>query len=575
MTGDVLDYEDVMAKFDDMMDWLARTYVHAMNCIHYSHDRYNYERLMMALHDRDIVRTMAFGIAGLSVVADSLSAIKYAKVKPIRDENGLVVDYETTGEFPVFGNNDPRVDDIAVDLVKRFMDNLRQHPTYRGAIHTQSVLTITSNVVYGKGTGNTPDGRRKGEPFAPGANPMHGRDSHGWLASCLSVARLPYDEAQDGISYTLSVVPADNRQGDGEAITRAADALDMYLRAGRVPHEPQRPQQGDAARCDGEPGQVSAAHHPRLGICGELHPPHARAAAWMSSTAASSTGRSDVARPDIAPLRSTELPEGSRHDFRHDLSPDAPELENYSEGDGAFGYVHSYETGSRLDGPGIRVTLFLSGLPAALPVLPQSRHVEAEARPAHPARARRHAARALRAGAARAEGRADHLRRRAAGATGVLAAHLRRGEKYGLHTALDTSGFLGDRATDEYLKSVDLVLLDIKSWDPETYRRVTRQEVAPTLRFAERLAAMNKPVWVRFVLVPGLTDDPANVEGVAKFVAPMKNVEWVEVLPFHQLGAFKWKELGHGVQARRYAAGGPELLARVLGQFRDAGCNAR
>ena len=232
VTGEALDYDDVMAKFDDMMAWLARTYVHAMNCIHYSHDRYNYERLMMALHDRDIVRTMAFGIAGLSVVADSLSAIKHAKVKPIRDENGLVTDYETTGEFPVFGNNDPRVDDIAVDMVRRFMDHLRVHATYRGAIHTQSILTITSNVVYGKGTGNTPDGRRKGEPFGPGANPMHGRDSHGWLASCLSVARLPFSDAQDGISYTLSVVPGENRQGDAEAVSRAVDALDMYCGQG-------------------------------------------------------------------------------------------------------------------------------------------------------------------------------------------------------------------------------------------------------------------------------------------------------------------------------------------------------
>jgi formate C-acetyltransferase len=231
-TGDVLDYDDVMAKFDDMMAWLARTYVHAMNCIHYSHDRYNYERLMMALHDRDILRTMAFGIAGLSVAADSLSAVKHAKVKPVRDETGLVVDYETTGDFPVFGNNDPRVDDIAADLVKQFMHHLRNNPAYRGATHTQSILTITSNVVYGKHTGNTPDGRRKGEPFAPGANPMHGRDSHGWLGSCLSCARLPYDEAQDGISYTLSVIPQPTRQGEEEAITRAASALDTYFGQG-------------------------------------------------------------------------------------------------------------------------------------------------------------------------------------------------------------------------------------------------------------------------------------------------------------------------------------------------------
>lgn len=232
VTGDVLEFDDVMAKFDAMMAWLARTYVHAMNCIHYAHDRYNYERLMMALHDRDILRTMAFGIAGLSVAADSLSAIKHAKVRPIRREDGIVVEFETTGEFPVFGNNDPRVDEIAADLVQRFMGHLRRHPTYRGATHTQSVLTITSNVVYGKATGSTPDGRRAGEPFAPGANPMHGRDSHGWLASCLSVARLPYDAAQDGISYTLSIVPQETRQGEAEAVTRAVEALDMYFGQG-------------------------------------------------------------------------------------------------------------------------------------------------------------------------------------------------------------------------------------------------------------------------------------------------------------------------------------------------------
>lgn len=232
VAGEALNYDDVMAKYDDMMAWLAQTYVHAMNCIHYAHDHYNYERLMMSLHDRDIFRTMAFGMAGLSVATDSLSAIKYAKVKPIRGEDGLIVDYETTGEFPKFGNNDPRVDDIAVDLVKRFMDKLRRHPTYRGATHTQSILTITSNVVYGQGTGNTPDGRRDGQPFAPGANPMHGRDSHGWLASCLSVARLPYAQAQDGISYTLSVVPTDNREGEAATVTRAITGFDMFFGQG-------------------------------------------------------------------------------------------------------------------------------------------------------------------------------------------------------------------------------------------------------------------------------------------------------------------------------------------------------
>jgi formate C-acetyltransferase len=236
ITSDVLDYDEVMQKFDLTMEWLARTYVHAMNCIHYMHDKYFYERLEMALHDRDILRTMAFGIAGLSVVADSLSAIKYAKVHVIRDDTGLAVDYRIeyagTNEVPQFGNNDDRVDDIASELVTRFMQKIRKHPTYRNATHTQSVLTITSNVVYGKHTGNTPDGRRKGEPFGPGANPMHGRDSHGWLASCLSVAKLPYKDALDGISYTVSVAPQKAKLSKDELIDSAVKACDMYFDQG-------------------------------------------------------------------------------------------------------------------------------------------------------------------------------------------------------------------------------------------------------------------------------------------------------------------------------------------------------
>ena len=192
----MLDYDDVAAKFDKTMDWLAETYVDALNCVHFMHDKYAYERIEMALHDRTILRTLACGIAGLSVVADSLSAIKYATVRPVRDETGLVVDYLIEGEYPSYGNDDDRVDDIAVGIVGAFMEKIRRQPTYRGAVHTQSVLTITSNVVYGKKTGNTPDGRRAGEPFAPGANPMNGRDTHGMLASALSVAKLPYDESR-------------------------------------------------------------------------------------------------------------------------------------------------------------------------------------------------------------------------------------------------------------------------------------------------------------------------------------------------------------------------------------------
>jgi formate C-acetyltransferase len=234
ITGEELDYDDVYGKFDHVMEWLARTYVHAMNCIHYMHDKYFYERLEMALHDRDILRTMAFGIAGLSVVADSLAAIKYGKIHVIRDNTGLVVDYknESKNRVPQFGNNDERVDSIASNIVTQFMQKIRKHPTYRNATHTQSVLTITSNVVYGKATGNTPDGRRKGEPFAPGANPMHGRDSHGWLASCLSVAKLPYKDALDGISYTVSVAPQKAHLSDTELVDAAVKAFDVYFDQG-------------------------------------------------------------------------------------------------------------------------------------------------------------------------------------------------------------------------------------------------------------------------------------------------------------------------------------------------------
>ncbi len=205
--GDYLDYDDVMSKYDDMMEWLAGLYVNTLNVIHYMHDKYCYEKLQMALHDREVKRYFATGIAGLSVVADSLSAIKYAKVKAIRDEDGIVVDYEIEGDYPKYGNNDDRVDDIAVNIVRTFMDKIRKHHTYRDSVPTMSILTITSNVVYGKKTGNTPDGRKMGHPLAPGANPMHGRDTHGAAASLSSVAKLPFRHAQDGISNTFSIVP--------------------------------------------------------------------------------------------------------------------------------------------------------------------------------------------------------------------------------------------------------------------------------------------------------------------------------------------------------------------------------
>lgn len=207
ITSEYLDYDEVMDKYKDMMKWLAGVYVNALNIIHYMHDKYSYERLQMALHDKNITRWFATGIAGLSVVADSLSAIKYAKVKAIRDEDGIVTDYEVEGDFPKYGNDDDRVDNIARDLVHTFLQYVKMNHTYRGGIPTTSVLTITSNVVYGKNTGSTPDGRKKGQPFAPGANPMHHRDSHGAVASLASVAKIPFKDAQDGISDTFSIIP--------------------------------------------------------------------------------------------------------------------------------------------------------------------------------------------------------------------------------------------------------------------------------------------------------------------------------------------------------------------------------
>ena len=231
ITSEYLDYNEVMEKFDTMMDYVAKIYIKALNAIHYMHDKYSYEALEMALHDReeDILRTMACGIAGLSVVADSLSAIKYAKVKTIRNEDGLVVDYEIEGDFPKYGNDDDRVDQIAVDLVKTFLNKLQKHQTYRNSKHTLSILTITSNVVYGKNTGNTPDGRRAGEPFGPGANPLHGRDVNGSLAVLNSLAKLPYEYAEDGISYTFAITPAALGKEEDTRITNLVNMLDGYF----------------------------------------------------------------------------------------------------------------------------------------------------------------------------------------------------------------------------------------------------------------------------------------------------------------------------------------------------------
>ena len=228
--SEYLNYDEVMVKFNQMMDYVAKIYIKALNAIHYMHDKYSYEAIEMALHDKDIIRTMACGIAGLSVVADSLSAIKYAKVKVMRDESGLAVDYEVEGDFPKFGNDDDRVDQIAVEVVKTFLHKLQRHQTYRNSKHTLSILTITSNVVYGKATGNTPDGRKSGAPFGPGANPLHGRDVNGALAVMNSIAKLPFEQSEDGISYTFSITPGTLGKSEDERITNLVNMLDGYFK---------------------------------------------------------------------------------------------------------------------------------------------------------------------------------------------------------------------------------------------------------------------------------------------------------------------------------------------------------
>jgi formate C-acetyltransferase len=232
LTGEYLEYEELATAYDRMLDWLAATYVNTLNVIHFMHDKYAYERIEMALHDHPVHRFMACGIAGLSVAADSLSAVKHARVKVIRDDTGLAVDYAIEGDYPAYGNNDDRADSIAAGLVTSFMAKVREHPTYRDAEHTQSVLTITSNVVYGKHTGNTPDGRRAGQPFAPGANPMNGRDRHGVAASALSVAKLPYEQARDGISLTTTITPEGLGHAPAERAGHLVGILDAYTASG-------------------------------------------------------------------------------------------------------------------------------------------------------------------------------------------------------------------------------------------------------------------------------------------------------------------------------------------------------
>ena len=387
----MLDFDDVLAKFERMMDWLAGVYVNAMNIIHYMHDKYAYERIEMALHDYSPLRTMAFGMAGLSVIADSLSAIKYAKVRVVRDKTGLVTDYKTEGEFPQFGNNDNRVDQLAVWVVSTFMSKLRKYPTYRHALHTQSILTITSNVVYGKATGNTPDGRRHGEPFAPGANPMHGRDSHGIHASAASVAKIPYRDAQDGISLTTTVVPEGwgaSRRTESTNLTAMLDAffgatgyhmnvnvLNRETLLDAMDHPEKYPsltirvsgyavnfvrltreQQMDVINRTFH--GVTPWHSMRARQGRRSRSGGARAAKLAASgSEAAKPSRQQAAPPPSKPLKAEEPARA-----RVNLARKVPETDVKQALDsGDMGFLHSFTTGSTVDGPGVRVVAWTTG----------------------------------------------------------------------------------------------------------------------------------------------------------------------------------------------------------------------
>ena len=422
ITADVLNYDDVIDRLNPTLDWLAKMYVNALNIIHYMHDKYCYEAIEMALHDRDILRTLACGIAGLSHAADSLSAIKYAKVKPVRDERGIIVDFETEGEFPCFGNNDDRADDFAKLIVSMMMSKIRMYPSYRNATHTQSVLTITSNVVYGKKTGNTPDGRKKGEAFAPGANPSNGRDTHGALAALMSVAKIPYDDAEDGISLTLSVVPA--------ALGSEAERIDARMRRARrvflerrLPRQHQCAQSRDAAGRDEAPGEVSAVDDPGVRLRGELRQAHEGTAARrpQPDVPRVHVGGCHERAPHWQPLRAPgrapgdEGEQGGERLFRC--------ASGRRRGDRGRGrsrrlraLVRSRQHGGRPRPPLRRVS---DRLPPALPVLPQPGYLAQEERPSRDRVSSDAADRQVRAGAQGQQGGHHALRRRADGAAAV------------------------------------------------------------------------------------------------------------------------------------------------------------
>lgn len=543
ITSEVLDYTEVRERYAQICEWLATLYVNTLNTIHYMHDKYCYEKLQMALHDEDILRTMACGVAGLSVVADSLSAIKYAKVKPIRNSDGLAVDFEIDGEYPAFGNNDPRVDEIAQSIVTKFMTRLRRQRTYRNSKPTMSILTITSNVVYGKKTGTTPDGRKKGEPFAPGANPMHGRDKHGPVASLASVASLPFDYSEDGISYTFSIVPGALGKSVDQRIGNLVNLLDGFFM-----------EHGHHVNVNVIDREVlkDAMEHP------ELYP---QLTIRVSGYAVNFVKLSREQQLDVI--------NRTFHTFMQKVillnQNNAENLKNIT------GIIHHTESFGAVDGPGIRFVFFLQG--CSLRCL-YCHNADAIPRAGGNIWTAKQAAdEVLRYKSFISSGGVTFSGGEPLVQPEFVTAVSKLLHEKGIHTALDTAG-CEDPDRPEIKAAIDesdLIMLDIKAVDSPTAIRLTGRDTVNAWKTLDYCEASGKSVWIRHVLLREYTLDKEKLHTLASRLSKYKCIQRIELLPFHKLGESKWQALGWKYDLFGTAATTMDELARAKEIFINAG----
>ncbi len=497
----------MLPKYVQMLDWLAGLYVNVLNLIQYMHDKYYYEEAEMALIDTEVRRTFATGIAGFSHVIDSLSAIKYAKVKVVRDDTGLATGFDVEGDFPKYGNDDDRADEIGVWLLKTFLEMIKKRHTYRNSEATTSILTITSNVVYGKYTGALPDGRAAFTPFAPGANPSYGAEQNGLLASLNSVAKLPYHWALDGISNTQTINPEALGHSEGERVENLVQVLDGYFDQGA--HHLN-------VNVFGKEKLLDAMEHPKRRVR-KLHHPCVRL-------------RRQVHRPDPRAADGCHLPHlPCRPVIRSAMST-------------------RWRASARWTAPACALWYSCKGAPCGANTATTRKHGP-KAAPNGPwmlcsSGCGATATTGAKGGITVSGG--EPLRQ-----MDFLTAFFELARSKGVHTALDTAGqpfrpkdpaYLAD--FDRLMASTSLVILDLKEIDPERHRRLTGKDNANILAMARHVSDLGVPLWIRHVLVPGLTDDEAGLTQMAEFLRSLKTVQRVEVLPYHTLGLFKWQKLG-------------------------------